>query len=102
MLAVFQSFFISLLFMLPTLTNKQVAEVECGATQGDLDKTTAKYHLATPLGQASYVGVTGSGLLLGMGLLGRQCGYTIDNIHTLGRLLHGTRLPRESYFEQVV
>lgn len=54
--------------------------------QGDVDKMTAKYGLVTPLGQASYVGATGSGLLIGMGLLGRSYGYAIDNLHAIGLL----------------
>ncbi len=52
-----------------------------------MDKTTAKCGLVTTLGQASYVGATGSGLLLGMGLLGRSYGYAIDNLHAIGIVL---------------
>lgn len=52
-----------------------------------MDKTTATYGLVTTLGQASFVGATGSGLLLGMGLLGRSYGYAIDNLHAIGRVL---------------
>ena len=61
--------------------------IECGAKQGDVDKTTSEYGLVTTLGQASFVGASGSGLLLGMGLLGRSYGFTIDNLHAMGTVL---------------
>lgn len=67
------------------LVQHQIAEVEGGATQGEVDQTTVKYHFVTTLGQASFVGVSGSGLLLGQGLLGRTCGFAIDNLHAVGK-----------------
>ena len=65
----------------------QIAAIECGAKQGEVDKTTTEYGLVTTLGQASFVGASGSGLLLGMGLLGRSYGYAIDNLHSIGTVL---------------
>ena len=52
-----------------------------------MDPATVKHGLVTTLGQASYVGATGSGLLLGMGLLGRSYGFAIDNLHAIGIVL---------------
>ena len=56
-----------------------------------MDIATAKRGLVTTLGQASYVGATGSGLLLGMGLLGRSYGFTIDNLHAIGTTYFGVK-----------
>ena len=52
-----------------------------------MDPATVKHGLVTTLGQASYIGATGSGLLLGMGLLGRSYGFAIDNLHAIGIVL---------------
>jgi hypothetical protein len=57
-----------------------------------VDKTTTEYGLVTTLGQASFVGASGSGLLLGMGLLGRSYGYAIDNLQAIGTLGFGANL----------
>lgn len=56
-----------------------------------MDTATAKHGLVTTLAQASYVGATGSGLLLGMGLLGRSYGFTIDNLHAIGNTYLGMK-----------
>ena len=59
-----------------------------------MDPATVKHGLVTTLGQASYVGATGSGLLLGMGLLGRSYGFAIDNLHAIGiALLRSFKVP---------
>ena len=56
-----------------------------------MDIATAKHGLVTTSVQASYVGATGSGLLLGMGLLGRSYGFTIDNLHAIGTTYLGVK-----------
>ena len=61
----------------------KIAGIECGAKQGDVDKASTECGLVTTLGQASFVGASGSGLLLGMGLLGRSYGFAIDNLHAI-------------------
>ncbi|TXT67540.1 MAG: FAD-linked oxidase [Promethearchaeota archaeon] len=59
---------------------KRIAQVDAGATLGDIDKETQKYGLATPLGLVSDTGVAGLAIRGGIGHLMRQFGLTCDNI----------------------
>ena len=45
---------------------------------------TVKHNLATPLGTASYVGIGGQALDLGMGFLTPMFGFLINNVIEYG------------------
>jgi FAD/FMN-containing dehydrogenase len=61
-------------------TDKQVAEVQTGATWGDFDNATQKYGLACTGGLISTTGVAGLTLGGGVGWLVRKHGLSCDNL----------------------
>jgi FAD/FMN-containing dehydrogenase len=58
----------------------RIAQVQGGATWGDLDRETQLYGLATPGGVVSTTGVAGLTLHGGMGHLRSKHGLSIDNV----------------------
>lgn len=60
--------------------DKQVAEVQTGATWGDFDNATQKYGLASTGGLISTTGVAGLTLGGGVGWLVRKHGLSCDNL----------------------
>ena len=58
----------------------KTAQVQAGATLGDLDHETQKFGLAVPSGTDSRTGVAGLTLGGGYGHLGRRFGLTVDNL----------------------
>ncbi len=58
----------------------QRAFVEPGCTLGDVDTTTLKYGLATPVGINSTTGIAGLTLGGGFGWLSRKYGMTVDSL----------------------
>ena len=61
-------------------TDKQVAEVQTGATWGDFDNATQKYGLSSTGGLVSTTGVAGLTLGGGVGWLVRKHGLCCDNL----------------------
>ena len=59
---------------------RRTAKVQGGATLGDLDKATAPFGLAAPVGVVSATGVAGLTLHGGLGWLSRKYGAALDNI----------------------
>lgn len=58
----------------------RVAKVQGGARNGDVDRETQSFGLATTLGDCASVGVGGATLGGGFGFLRRPLGMTIDNL----------------------
>ncbi|EHK0032087.1 FAD-binding oxidoreductase [Vibrio parahaemolyticus] len=71
---------LSLLTQVRVDENAKRAFVEPGCTLGDLDETTQKHGLATPVGINSTTGIAGLTLGGGFGWLSRKYGMTIDNL----------------------
>jgi len=82
----------------------KTAQVEPGATLGDLDREAQAFGLATPLGINSTTGVAGLTLGGGFGWLSRKHGMTIDNLISVdivtadGQLRHATERENEDLF----
>jgi len=58
----------------------RTAQVQAGATLGDVDNATGEHNLAAPLGVVSATGVAGLTLHGGMGWLSRRHGLSLDNV----------------------
>jgi len=73
---------------------QQRAKVSAGALVRDLDRASASHNMALPLGTCPSVGVIGSTLGGGIGLLSRKYGLTCDNVERIvlvndeGNFLH--------------
>ena len=73
---------------------ERTAEVEGGATLGDIDQKTQKFGLATPLGLVSETGVAGLSLRGGIGHLMRRFGLTCDNILSLDLVTYDGKIKK--------
>jgi FAD/FMN-containing dehydrogenase len=80
------------------------AQVQAGATWGDVDRETQRFGLATPAGEVSITGVAGLTLGGGMGHLQRRHGLSCDNLRSIelvtadGMVRHASRDEHQDLF----
>jgi FAD/FMN-containing dehydrogenase len=82
----------------------QIARAAAGVLQGEFDRETQAFGLATTGGEVSHTGIAGLTLGGGLGWLMRQYGYTVDNLLSVdvvtadGRLLKASAIEHPELF----
>jgi FAD/FMN-containing dehydrogenase len=82
----------------------RVVHVQAGVTIGELDRATAAFALAVPLGTCASAGIAGLTLGGGEGMLSAKYGATCDNLNSLevvtaeGALLQASAVENEDLF----